>query len=766
PSSAADFGHTLDHALTERLRADRLAAALRRHGETPTDKNPPTMTPRLESRWRTQLALRRRWFDSQRQEGPGSPPANAARRAQGLILLADADENDHNGCAHHLSLKEARTHRGGCSHSHHQNPRGLLMVDLDEAAHGVYASVKQGLPIFKGEGLGAMREEFAEQTKQLENDPVGWMAHEVPPEGVADFSAALGTSALVAPLALIALKAGIHETRDANHIRHELNARQSLLEADVARLSVIAAEKSEAPNLAGAMLKVSRQAAQDNRFAARINRLRMGIGLSSAASGLTIFLKSISDIALKVGLVASAKKFNVAQFVAEHGVAAAAVSAAGVAGTLVLGPLAGIFATALGGFFARKSALRHRAFREDRKRVNGFLNTAKEHLSAAGKLNTAVTHYKTFIDRKLTERARFYRLFKRWNFSFLGGSSIYAASALTKAGLAIAALAGAGALISNPVGWGILLGVSVAGAVIMGLSSWQFLFGHPKNERYERYFRDDNQDLDRHFLALADLLPALESQGPWSALQLRAALFESLEQRHDALEKFIQKVASQQGKKPRMRPVDIGRNIIGKLAASASGAASLLRSGSVRAAKHAASQTWDAQAAHLTAGTLKSWLGTEDAKRTWSAFCQQHLEAQRAYLEKKLAYRLHIYEQHSAAAQTPAAEETKNLQALAEFFSELDQGIERDQALLERIRLCLDTHPEGIAPDQLMLALLSGVKPDSLDSLPADALRKELATTLLNDLPRRLRDTKGMLLETEMQAARVRAQSQPPTANQ
>ncbi|MEY3202120.1 MAG: hypothetical protein RIR70_1670, partial [Pseudomonadota bacterium] len=329
PASSADFGHTLEHDFAQRLGAERLAAAMRRHGEQVAQSRSSAIQPRLESRWRTQLALRRGWFEGQRRDTPTPENAKAARRTQGLKLLADAQNADHGGCAHHHSLADARTHRGGCSHSHHQNPRGLLMVDLDEAAHGVYAAVKQSLPVFRGEGLGAMREEFAEQTHLLENDPVGWMAHEVPPEGVADFSAALGTSALVAPLALIALKAGIHETRDARHIGRDLAEQRARLEADSSRLHLITPAANDAPNLVGATLKVAQQATKDNRFAARVNRLRLGIGISSAASGATIFLKSITDISLKAALVASAKKFNVAQFVAEHGVATAAVTAAG-----------------------------------------------------------------------------------------------------------------------------------------------------------------------------------------------------------------------------------------------------------------------------------------------------------------------------------------------------------------------------------------------------------------------------------------------------
>jgi hypothetical protein len=200
----------------------------------------------------------------------------------------------------------------------------------------------------------------------------------------------------------------------------------------------------------------------------------------------------------------------------------------------------------------------------------------------------------------------------------------------------------------------------------------------------------------------------------------------------------------------------MARSFVARLVAGASGTGKLLRSGSLVDAKLAASQTWNTRAPHLTTGTLEAWLGSADAKNTWARFCRRHLDAERSYLEKKLAYRLSIYERHSAGGDMPAEADTEKLKALAEFFTELDAGIERDQAALEQIRLYENADARRPVPDQLMLAILSKVKPASLDGMSPEALRKELATTVLNDLPRRLRDTKGMLLENEMQVARAR----------
>ena len=765
PASAGEFGHTLVHEQDIERRADSLKDTLERYGEsgcgTSSHGNLPS---RLEARWRSQLSLRRRWFESQvRTRHVSAPQAEINRRA-GLMLISESEasaEGEHD-CAHHASLADARAQKGGCSHSHHHNERGLLMVDLDEAAHGVYASVKQTLPLFNGEGVGKIKQEFAEQTALLANDPVGWMAHDVPSSGVADFSAAMGTSMLVAPLAVIAVKAGISETRDAWRIRSELSNRASSL---VAKLDMLDKLVPQGPGgqtitLAEAAHKVAVQLSADTGFAARINRLRLGIGLASAASGATIFLKTAIDIGLKVALVASAKKLNVVQFLAEHGVATAAVTAVGVAGTLVLGPLAGIFATALGAFFARKSALRHRAFREDRARVEGFLRTVAEQQHAAGQPRGVLHAYTQFIDRKMPQRARFYRSFKRWNLGFLGGSSLYAASAITKAAIGIAALAGAGALISNPIGWGILLGVGVVGAVIMGVASWQFLFGHPKNERYERYCRDDHPELDRHFLAGLDILPPPEGKGPWAGVELRAQLFEQLEKHADALARLKKRIASKINKKPTSTAADILPNLAARFHALAAGAGVFLRSASVRRARVRSSEIWSRRARQLTESDVAAWLDSSDSTTAWWRFSWRYLKAQREYLEHKLAYRLSVYEQHAVRSPQPNHLDAKTQAALAGLLADSDAAAELDQVALERIRQCLSIKPSTERANRLLLGVLSGVKAAALDSLDASAVRRELATALLRDLPRRLRDTKGMLLETEMQAARLRTGSE------
>ena len=351
-------------------------------------------------------------------------------------------------------------------------------------------------------------------------------------------------------------------------------------------------------------------------------------------------------------------------------------------------------------------------------------------------------------------------LFKRWNFAFLSGSSLYAASALTKAALGIAALAGAGALISNPVGWGILLGVGVVGAVVMGVASWQFLFGHPKNERYERYFRDDHPELDRPFLTTLDIAPPEDGGPRWPGVLLRAQLFEQLEKHADALDRLKNRIARGMGKKPAATRDDFLPNLQARLAALGAGAGALLRTGRLDEARTRAHQTWSSRARHLTESNIASWIGSRDAQTAWPRFSKRYLIAQRDYLQHKLSCRLSLLERHAVLSQQVECADPETQTALAGLLSELDQAAERDQVALERLRLCLSIKESNTErADRLLLGILTGVKDSALDALDASAVRRELAATLMRDQPRRLRDLKGMLLETEMQAACLRASS-------
>jgi len=291
----------------------------------------------------------------------------------------------------------------------------------------------------------------------------------------------------------------------------------------------------------------------------------------------------------------------------------------------------------------------------------------------------------------------------------------------------------------------------------MGISSWQFLFGHPKNERYERYFRDDNPDLDRHFLAKLDALPPPPTRGGWAPLALRAKMFASIEARAESLSFLKEFAAISLNKKPEPARGDWPINLKAAAHAMLAGSQRLARSLSVNQARRASRQSWAERAAHLTKAAFKDWLAADDSDLVWQVFVQRHAKAQIDYLEDKLAYRLDLCEAHTTAG---VSSDTDTAAAdRAAWLSALDAGLERDQATLERLRLAMQNADQRADQERGMLSILSGVKPDALDDMTPDKVREELVTTVWVDLPRRLRDTKGMLLETEMQAARIRAET-------
>ncbi|MBI3143670.1 MAG: hypothetical protein HYZ18_00070 [Pseudogulbenkiania sp.] len=234
-----------------------------------------------------------------------------------------------------------------------------------------------------------------------------------------------------------------------------------------------------------------------------------------------------------------------------------------MAGTLVLGPLVSVFAVTLGGFFTRQSRIEKQRLLDDKKQVQAFL-AALPPTPGSSTAESSNSPYRVFLTGKLAQRERFFTRFNNWNMGFLGGSSLYATSTLTKMGLGVAALAGASAL-GGPI---VLGGVTVAGigGLVMGVSSHQYLFGHDKYKRYQGYRRQAGAEVDRAWLVLADALvrrgePLGTGKSPpvnGIGFGLREALFDQVDRREKALQALLVQAAADQNKqyRPHVRSTD------------------------------------------------------------------------------------------------------------------------------------------------------------------------------------------------------------------
>ena len=118
------------------------------------------------------------------------------------------------------------THKGGCSHHHghahnhieghdHEHQHGFIAIDLDEAVHGLYASIKYMIAAASGDPK-QMIEMLEHDAELLQKKPWDYLAHEAKGmDGAAGFGVAVGASALLIPFACLAIQAGLREARHA-----------------------------------------------------------------------------------------------------------------------------------------------------------------------------------------------------------------------------------------------------------------------------------------------------------------------------------------------------------------------------------------------------------------------------------------------------------------------------------------------------------------------------------------------------------------------
>jgi hypothetical protein len=99
------------------------------------------------------------------------------------------------------------------------------LLDLDEAAHGGNAAVNYAQQAAEKGGSEVMRQ-LKKEAQEWQDHPAQALSHTVAPQGVADFAVSLSAAAVVAPFAVIAIKAGLEEIQEAKEHKAELQAQQ------------------------------------------------------------------------------------------------------------------------------------------------------------------------------------------------------------------------------------------------------------------------------------------------------------------------------------------------------------------------------------------------------------------------------------------------------------------------------------------------------------------------------------------------------------
>ena len=734
------------------------------------------------------------------QSGPSDIPLQKMSErqlaiAEGLNRLSDAlDKLSHAWETRAIEDKKRAVETAAHGHHHHHDGGGAIIVDLDEAVHGVYAAIGYLVQSFKG-GSGGVAQQFKDNANLLASNPTGWITNSEAPQGAVDFGVSVGIAAVLLPLAVLAIKAGVEEMHGASHTGKELKRKIADMEADVEGLanSGLTSNVQMPRKLAELADAVNRERLTAMKFLVKQNKADGRIGLFSASAGSAILTKASAEIAEKAAYIATGA--NHAAILATEGV--------GFASTFGLGPVAALASTGLGGYALTKSIRKRDEFKSDKqlaeRQIAALIGNDNEQVQN-------VSAYHTFLSAKLEQHDKFFDSYVKWNKGFLSGSTLYSAGTTAKMAVAIAAFAGASALSHGAIPAALLASVSVGGA-IMGVSSQHFLTGHGRQQRYQNYYKDDDPELDRNFLASVDLL---EDAGSLRGLKLRADFFRQISSRDDQRQSFLSNVAGATGKRfddqytytadspevierrgPKLTKKEVAQraatrtanNSVGRLMAAGKFATQAVKSASISSATSSAKKEWNDSRAYLTRTSLKTWLNEPDNIDHQIKFMSKMLDTQIDFIEQKVDAKVDTYKIASnqlSSGVNPGAEAvnastatsgTQQPRELKKLLVQLDKDLEKDQLLHAqalKLRTALQSLSNGSwnAAKESELAsamsqfikVQSGETYDSNATANVDTARDQFANYMMKDAPKRYRDLRGKLIETELQSARLRDQ--------
>jgi hypothetical protein len=587
-----------------------------------------------------------------------------------------------------------------------------------------------------------------------------------------DFAMGVSVGGALLPFSLLAMKAGVEEIHGARHEHKRLGKLKEQLMERLDRLKPAPRGTAGPLSTAGRgpesieRLQIEQQL-DELAFSKQQNTDGGMVGVFSLASG--------AAIATKVGLEMGAKS----AFIAAGGAAGptAATAAAGVAGTFALGPLAAGSAMGLGAYMAHKSAAKAKAFSAEKR------DTLDAHQDLPQERPTSLKHYGDFLGQKLDQHERFYNNYRDWNQGFLAGSGIYTAGTLAKVGM-VAAIGAGATVLAEPATLATVIALGAVGGAMMGASSHQFLTGHGRHHRYEQYFKKDDLELDRHFLSAADLLCLNDPKlGPLTGLELRSDFHQHVYQREELRQDLLEKVAADTGKRFTGRYTYTGdteatrekrgekpgkrqrlkeqftqhkENTAARLS-SARAFGRTLSGGSLSAAVQGIRDTWNEHRTALSKTHVAQWLEGHDVSEPMKAMLNQQL----AVVEKRLEIKLRTYA--AVKTQGESGLSLENGQKMRDVLVGLDKDLEKDDLLYRQsteLRSSLDQPGNEEERSQRIghfIALQQGKLYDAEQApVPLAQSHRDLAHYLLEDAPTRYRDLRGILLETELQATRLR----------
>lgn len=703
-------------------------------------------------------------FYSKKQPAFSTTPTESRPKGPTLAdLMRKEDEDD--------AINQQQS-LAALSHHDHRHQHGCVMVDLDEAVHGLYAGAK-----YVVEGNQSSPSHFADvmgqESHQLSHHPLTWMRDQSIPHGVGDFAVSLGLGAMMLPLSGLAIHAGIEETHAARKKHAYLKARQNTLTHMRDRLDAL--QDTPLAGLSHVERMACTQEIEDNRHQTRLNKLDGGAGLSSLLSGATIAAKVAEEVGVKSGLAIAAKSMHSSALVSHSAVACGVGTSAGIASQIVLAPLAGLSALSLGIFFSRHSHLSKRRLHADIANVERAMASLDP-----SDMSPQAQRYHQFLTIKLKQRDRYQRNYHNWNMGFVSGSAAYTASSVAKAGIGIAALAGA-SVATGPIGMAALIGVGVAGALTMGVSAHQYLLGHGKNKRYQGYENENLPGVDHQFLVIVDALatqsPRTPKQAVSNGFELRAALYCQIDGQEKALSDLLCSAANSQGKHYSVKQRSTDAKALNATTHQQVGwghqAKAYLHAGSVYSherlhhshghARQQAEHAFAEQSETMTTQSFVTWLDQPNNVAPQMEYMKTVLELQQAFLQTKIAthhHRVQITPLPPLTADATPDEQARyadQSHAQTLLIEQMQDAHTKDVALLQQITRCLAdiNRPTLSTESKLPRWRETFLKIQLGEDATVNKETQQFARFCLKDAIASTTAKRGILLATELKVARL-----------
>jgi hypothetical protein len=682
----------------------------------------------------------------------------------------------------------------------------LGRADNDELGHSADVMANQAKQV-ADKHFSDVMVQFQKEAQLMQHDPVAALSTAVLPDGGSSFYLAMGLSAVVAPLAIMAIRTELREIEAAREKGIKLEARsQAQQELSAQFEAMLAAASGDTGALLGASERLlalleagqhlSEVVARDLKFAMRQAKLEGQFSKGSALSGAAILSSLGLKVATQLAVVGAAGGTSkVSDFVALSALATTGgATAAGAAAVLSL--VAGGAGLYFGDRARKKTGRQRRRLRARSVPARIYLEAVAQHQETdAGRARMGL--YSDFFKGKSEQREKFYRSYHRLNKVFEAGAAVYTASAATKvAVLGAVLIAGppiAAALAQPPI-LALILATAAVGGVTMVVGSGAFVTGHRKDHRYQDYFLANHPKLDREFLVGVDAMQSVGAS-PESGAKLRAHLFEALHEGENCRQDFLQTVAKQCGKyqkrkaystdTPEAQPdtSSYGNRAIHKkrLLAGARAGLKMVRHASVAQAKAHHADKVD----RLTPHALERWTEQPGNFTDQIDYMCQQLATDHDYQEHKSELREKIFpvkemlaqiahfspEQPAPAQDDKSGEDIKG--QLLTYLQAHEKAAVRDLTLNAQMQVlgfelrgmkAKIAQGEAVAPQAMALArkrfmlLQMGARYDAGDG-QADTEKSAgaFAQFLQRDMPNQYKYLRGSLIETEMQVAALHA---------